>query len=399
MNRIEQMSVPGLRQDPVARARAVAPVVAAAGDRIEAGRELPPDLLDALHDAAIFRTLLPRELGGDEARLSAHVQLLETIAAADASTAWCIGQAAGCSMAAAYMAPEAARQVWGDDPRAVLAWGQAAPGCVAEVVAGGYRVTGQWSFASGGRHATWFGGHCRVRELDGSLRAGPDGAPIERTMLIPAAEANLTDAWQVIGLRGTGSDTYAVQGLFVPEALSVRRDVPEERRHFGMLYSFTTTHAYASGFAGVALGIARGMLTAFLALAREKTPGSSSRALRDSPLLHRDLALAEARLRAARSLLLTTLDEAWDHVAASGELDIERRMGIRLAATYATHQAREVVDMCWQEAGATAIFQSGPFERRFRDMHSVTQQVQARSTHFETVGAHILGLEPSLRFI
>lgn len=396
MHLVEEL--PAARPDPASRARAVAPLVAAAAGRIEAGRELPADLLDALHAAAMFRTLLPRALGGDEAPLSEHVRMLEIIAAADASTAWCIGQAAGCSMASAYMAPAAARQVWGD-PRGVLAWGQAAPGAVAEVVEGGYRVTGRWSFASGGRHATWFGGHCRVHEADGSLRAGPEGAPIERTMLIPAGQARLTDAWQVIGLRGTGSDTYAVDGLFVPAALSVQRDVAEQRQHDGRLYRFSTTHAYASGFAGVALGIARGMLTAFLALASEKTPGGTGRALRDSPVLQRELALAEARLRAARGLLLGTLDEAWAHVAAGGALDIERRMGIRLAATYATHQAREVVDMCWQEAGASAIFQSAPFERRFRDMHSVTQQVQARGTHFETVGAHMLGLPPNLRFV
>lgn len=388
-----------MRGDPVARARKVAPAVAAAAERIEAGRELPVELLDLLHAHAIFRTLLPRSLGGDEARLSDHVQLLETIAAADASTAWCIGQAAGCSMAAAYMSPAAGRTVWGDDPRAVLAWGQAMGGCVAEVVEGGYLVTGSWSFASGGRHATWFGGHCAVRERDGALRLGAEGRPIERTMLIPAAQATLTDAWQVMGLRGTGSDTYAVDGLFVPEALSVQRDVAEQRQHNGMLYRFSTTHAYASGFAGVGMGIARGMLDAFKALAMQKTPGNSSRALRDSPVLQREIALAEARLGAARAYLLTTLDEAWDHVAAGGALDLDRRMGIRLAATYATHQAREVVEMCWQEAGATAIFQSQPFERRFRDMHSVTQQVQARRSHFETVGAHMLGHTPPLRFV
>jgi alkylation response protein AidB-like acyl-CoA dehydrogenase len=380
----------GTKTAPLARAKAVAPQVAAAADRIETARELPPDLLDALHDAAIFRTLLPRELGGDEARLSEQVQVLETIAAADASTAWCIGQAAGCSMAAAYLAPEAARQVWGDR-RAVLAWGQAGPDARAEPVEGGFRVNGHWNFASGGRHATWFGGHCKL--------AQPEGPPVEWTMLIPAAQASLTDVWQVLGLRGTGSDTYAMRDVFVPAALVVRRDVAELRRHDGLLYRFSTTHAYASGFAGVALGIARGMLAAFLDLAGRKTPGNSTRALRDSPLLHRDVALAEARLRAARTLLLTTLDEAWEHVAAGGDLDVERRMSIRLASTYATQQAREVVDMCWQEAGATAIFQSGPFERRFRDMHSVTQQVQARSSHFETVGAHLLGLEPSLRFV
>jgi alkylation response protein AidB-like acyl-CoA dehydrogenase len=339
--------------------------------------------------ARLFRTLLPRAFGGDEANLAEQVQVLEAIAAADASTAWCIGQAAGCSMAAAYLDPAAARQVWGD-PRAVLAWGQARH-AVAAPVPGGFRVTGEWRFASGGRHATWFGCHCKLPQ--------PDGPPLDGTLLVPAARVGLTDAWQVLGLRGTGSDTYCVSDLFVPSELALRRDQPALRREQGTLYRFSTTHAYASGFAAVALGIARAMLAEFLALARAKTPGGTSRALSDSPALQRDIALCEARLRAARTLLLTTLDEAWRHAETGAELDLDRRIGIRLAATFATREARDVADLCWQEAGASAIFQSGPFERRFRDMHSVTQQVQARASHFETVGQHLLGLEPSLRFL
>jgi alkylation response protein AidB-like acyl-CoA dehydrogenase len=374
---------------PLARARSAAPLIAAAADRIEQARELPPDLLDALHHARLFRTLLPRAFGGDEASLAEQVQVLETIAAADASTAWCIGQAAGCSMAAAYLDPAAARQVWGG-PRAVLAWGQAAH-AKAEVAPGGYRVSGEWRFASGGRHATWFGCHCRLPQ--------PDGPPLDGTLLVPANEVTLTDAWDVLGLRGTGSDTYSVHDLFVPAELALRRDQPALRREHGTLYRFSTTHAYASGFAAVALGIARAMLTEFVTLARAKTPGGTTRALRDSAVLQRDIALCEARLRAARTLLLTTLDEAWRHAETGAELDLDRRVGIRLAATFATREARDVADLCWQEAGASAIFQSGPFERRFRDVHSVTQQVQARASHFETVGQHLLGLEPSLRFL
>jgi hypothetical protein len=74
-------------------------------------------------------------------------------------------------------------------------------------------------------------------------------------------------------------------------------------------------------------------------------------------------------------------------------------MRIRLAATFATHQARDVVDAAYNEAGATAIFEANPFERRFRDIHAVSQQVQARASHFETVGAHLLGNTPALRHV
>jgi alkylation response protein AidB-like acyl-CoA dehydrogenase len=384
--------------DPVTRARRLAPLIAAAAAEIEATMELPPSLLDALHDAAMFRTLLPRWCGGDEIDPATFVEFMEILAAADASTAWCIGQASGCSMAAAYLDPGIAGQIWGDDPRAVLAWG-AGPAGVAQVAEGGYRVTGRWGFASGGRHATWLGGHSRVLERDGTMRCDANGQAAEWSMLFPKRAAVMAEDWQVMGLRGTGSDSYVVTDLFIPADHALCRDADEERRDTGRLYRFSTTHLYASGFGAVALGIARATLDAFKALAQEKTPQATTRMLRDSAVVQMQVALAEAKLGAARSYLLQTLRDVWDSVGQSGAVTLDQRMAIRLAATFATHQAREVVDVAYHEAGATAIFANNPFERRFRDINTVSQQVQARSTHFETVGAHLLGLQPSLRFI
>jgi alkylation response protein AidB-like acyl-CoA dehydrogenase len=120
--------------------------------------------------------------------------------------------------------------------------------------------------------------------------------------------------------------------------------------------------------------------------------------LRLSPVVQKQVALAEAKLRAAHALLQEALQDAWQGAVAGG-LTLDQRMSIRLAATHATHQAREVVELCWQEAGATAIFDANPFERRLRDMHSITQQVQARGSHYETVGQHLLGMPASLRFV
>ena len=356
-----------------------------------------PPCVDALHDARLFRALLPAAIDGDEAAPARYVRMLETIASADASTAWCVGQASGCSMAAAYLEPDVAWEIWGGH-RAALAWG-AGPQGIARAVDGGYIVDGTWEFASGSRHATWLGGHCRVQEHGGTLRQGPDGGPLERTMLFAKPAATMQDTWFVMGLRGTGSDTYTVKDLFVPERYSVCRDTDAERRQPGPLYQFTTTHLYAAGFAGVALGIARGTLDALIELARGKTPSTSARALRDSPVVQSQIAQSEAKLRAARALLLTTLDDAWDGVLATGALTLDQKMSIRLASTYAIHQAKEVTAAAYQEAGATAIFASNPFERRFRDAHSVSQQVQARTTHFETVGQHLLGMSANQRFI
>ena len=385
-----------------ARARAVAPLIAATADRTEAACEIPPDLLDTLHEARLFRTLLPRSLGGDEAAPAEFVRMMEIIAAADASTAWCIGQTSGCSMAASYMRPDAARKIWGDHPRAVMAWGSGPQGR-AVVVPGGYRVTGHWDFASGSRGATWIGGHSRVIEPDGTLRRWDDGPlkgdPIERSMIMPKPAVTMIRNWNPMGLRGTGSDSYEVTDLFVPDEYSVIRDHPPDRRETGPLFRFVTNHIYASGFGAVALGIARGALEAFVALAKTKTPQSSSRMLRDSHHVQTEMALATAKLSAARTLLITTLEEVWNNVVATGEMTLDERMRIRLAATFATHQAREVMDFAYHEAGATAIFPDQPFERRFRDLNSVTQQIQARAAHFETVGAHLLGLGAPSRFL
>lgn len=387
-----------LLPDPLTRARSVVPLIAAAADEIEALCELPDHVLDALHGAALFRALLPRDFGGDECEPAAFVEMVEAIAQADASTAWCIGQGSGCSMAAAYVKPEVARQIWGNDPRAVLAWG-AGPAGTARIVDGGYRVTGKWPFASGGRHATWLGAHCYLAERDGAPRLGPDGERVERTMLFRREIAHMPKDWNVMGLRGTGSDTYAVEDLFVPEDFTLGRDKEEDRQHPGTLYRFSTTHLYAASFAGVALGIARGALEAFKVLATQKTPWTVTRMLRDNPLIQMHVGLSEAKLSGARVFLLATLRDIWGAVRERGEITLDQRMTVRMASTFATHQATEVVDMVYREAGATAIFAGGPFERRFRDLHAVTQQVQARTTHFETVGAHLLGLKPSLRFI
>lgn len=385
------------RTDPVARAAALAPLIAAAAPRIEAGRALTPDVLDALHGAALFRTLLPRAFNGEEVEPATFVRMQELVAAADASTAWCLGQASGCSMAAAYMAPEVAWEIWGRDPRAAVAWGMG--NGVAEVVAGGYRVTGTWRFASGGKHATWIGGHCRVQERDGSLRCGADGRPIERTMMIRKDRVEFQDAWNVVGLRGTGSDTYSVSGMFVPDEYTVCRDTDAERRLPGALYQFSTTHMYASGFAGVSMGIARGMLDDFKAMAVAKTPAASTRLMRDSEVIQNGVAQNEAKLRSARAFLLETLEESWAAVSARGHITMDEKVLIRLASTSAIHRAKEVAEWAYHEAGATAIFESEPFERRMRDIHASGQQVQGRTAHLEVCGQHFLGMTPQARFI
>ncbi|MEO8716050.1 MAG: acyl-CoA dehydrogenase family protein [Acetobacteraceae bacterium] len=382
----------------VAHARALIPLLQNAGPAIDAARELPPEVLDAMHAAGMFRLLVPRALGGAELAPATYIQCVEAIATGNGSAAWCMNQNSGCSMTAAYLAPEVARRVFGGE-RDVLAWGQARGRARADKVAGGWRVTGTWLFASGSRHASWLGAHCPVFDADGTQRRTPDGGAVERTMLFPREAAVIDDVWQVLGLRGTGSDTYSVEDLFVADDYSVERDKPAERCEEGLLYRFTTTNIYASGFGAVGLGIARGMLDDFVRLAAAKTAAQTQTALRDSAVVQSLIGVSDAKLRAARTWLIAVLETAWAGAAARGHLTMQNRLDIRQASTFAIHQAREVVNAVWHEAGATAIFDIGPFERRFRDMNTVSQQAQGRAAHLETVGQTFLGMEPNPRWL
>ena len=383
--------------DCLARARTLIPLLQSAAPRIDAACELPHDVLDAMHDAGMFRLLIPRSFGGFELKPSDYVRCVEAIAIGGASAAWCMNQGSGCSMTAAYLAPEVAWEIWGGK-RDVLAWGQG-PGATAVRAEGGWRCTGTWSFASGSRHATWLGAMCPCRNPDGTAVLHPDGRQWERTMLFRRDFARIEDVWQVVGLRGTGSDNYSINELFVDDAHSVTRESATERRETGLLYRFQAMQLYASGFACVGLGTARAALDAFIALAKEKSQAWSSDRLRDNHAVQHVTGYCDAALKAARSGLLSVLDDAWDAVSGSGELDVANRIAIRQAATFAIHTARDVVHHVYHEAGSTAIFDNQPFERRLRDINSVSQQLQGRRAHFETVGLYLLGGEPSLRWV
>jgi alkylation response protein AidB-like acyl-CoA dehydrogenase len=177
----------------------------------------------------------------------------------------------------------------------------------------------------------------------------------------------------------------------------VVRDNPRERHESGLLYCVPTGSFFSSGFAGVAMGLARTMLEAFVALARDKTPRGYAHTLRQSGVVQSQVAQCEARLRSSRVYLLTTLGDIWEAAGGAGDVTLEQRMAIRLASTHAMQQAKEVVDTVYHAAGATAIFRTGAFERRFRDMHAITQQMQGRIAHFETVGHGCSAVARALR--
>jgi alkylation response protein AidB-like acyl-CoA dehydrogenase len=237
------------------------------------------------------------------------------------------------------------------------------------------------------------GAHCHVLEADGALRLNRFGRPTVRTLVFPASDATLLDTWRTIGLCGTASDSYCVNDVFVSEAFSTTREDPTLRRERGPLYAFTMQCLYATGVAAVAFGIARAMLSEFITLASRKAPRGLAR-LADNAVVQADVARAEARLGSARAYLIETLATIYAHADDVAPIEVTDRARVRLACTNAIQGAAEVADFAYKGAGVDAIFPGSPFERRFRDMHTLSQQIQARGAHFESVGQILLGVPP-----
>ena len=370
----------------VERARALAPLLTAEADEIERTRRLTPKVVSALIQNGLYKSLLPKSVGGFESPPLVFMEMLEEIAKADASTAWCVGQCSVVGMTAAYLDADVAHQVFGK-PDDVMAWGAIAH--AVQAVPGGYTISARWDFASGSRQANWLGAHVQVLEADGTVRKKPNGTPEIRTIVFPMSSATMHDMWNVIGLCGTGTDSYSVENLFIPDNFAALRDDFSALREHGPLYGITTYSMFGLGFGAVALGVARATLDAATDLARQKHSVGIT-AMKDNSAVQGLIGRTEAKLRAARAYHFSTAAEAWQELLNTGKLSERGRAAIRLSATYTIHQAAEVVDTAYHMAGATAVFKSNPFERRFRDMHAIAQQIQSRDTHYEDVGKMLL---------
>jgi alkylation response protein AidB-like acyl-CoA dehydrogenase len=272
-------------------ARTLAPQIRSYAAAIEAERELPRPLFEALADAGMFHMALPRSLGCPEIDLPTYIQVIEELGKADASTAWVINQGGIFATYASRMPHEMARAIWIDTPRSVVA-NTPAPTAKAIVVPDGFRVTGRQGFSTGCRHASWLAAHAQIIE-NGHPRRLDNGEPETRFLFVPVAEAERLDTWHVRGMRGTGTHHFAVHDVFVPTdrtALAAGAPLIET----GPLYQVPRTLVFASGDASVALGVARAALTTFTELAGAKSPRAMRGLLRDQPMVQADVGQAEA---------------------------------------------------------------------------------------------------------
>jgi indole-3-acetate monooxygenase len=376
-------------QSPLNAALQLAPQIRFCADEIEATRELPRSLFEALADAGLFRLALPRSLGCPELDPPTYIQVIEELGKADASTAWVVNQCAIFATYAARIPRDVARTIWIDTPRSVVA-NTPAPTATAVPVPGGYRVTGRQGFSTGCRHAAWLASHAQIVE-NGQPRLLDDGQPEARYLFVPVADADVLDTWHVRGMRGTGTHHFAVNDVFVPAARSVL-SVNAPLLESGPLYQIPRTLLFASGDAAAALGMARTCLETFFEVAGVKTPRAMIALLRDQSMIQVAVGHAEADLRAGRALLMETVRDVWADVSATGTISLDQRAALRLATTHAIRLAVQVVDTVYNAAGVTAIYEGHLLQRHFQDAHVISQHLQARLSHYELVGRYCLGL-------
>ncbi len=371
-------------------ARSLSERVAAYADRIDQKRKMPSELANELADAGFFRLLLPRSLGGAELEHPVFLRIIEVFAAVDASVAWCLNQNNVFSLSAARMQPSIAQQIWAE-PRAVVTNGPPTSAVRAAPVEGGYRLTGHWNFSSGSDHATWLAALAPVVSpvQPPDATRDPEGP---RTFLIPKAEVRFVDMWQVSGLRGTGSFSFQVDDLFVPKERTY--DPNAVVTTGGPLYIVPRTLLFGSGFATVALGVAAKSLEIAVATVCAGGPSRGRAAPRDQQSTHRTIGEAEAILHSAQAFLRESVGSVWDSASQCGALEPGQRVRMRLASTHALRMSAQVVDMSYNLCGSGAIFASNAIQRRFQDMHVMTQHIQAHHSHYETAGQAKLGLEP-----
>jgi alkylation response protein AidB-like acyl-CoA dehydrogenase len=366
----------------------LAPEITARAGEIETARRLPPDLVADLTTAGCFRALVPRSHGGAELDLPAAGRLFSELAKADGSVAWTVMIGASAPFMLVRLPRESFDDIYAGGPDVIMA-GAFNPTGTATPVDGGFRVTGQWAFASGCQHAHWFIAHCLV----------DDGRqPPIRMMVLPAGEVEIKDTWSAAGLCGTGSHDFVVNDVFVPDERTFSVVVGEPCLD-GPRWRIPELSASTLMIAHVAVGIAEGVLAEVTALATQKTRFTDAAPLAAKPLFQYRLGEADTRLRAARALLHAEAAAAWTTASADVPFSVEQRARIRSATTWVARAAASVVDTAYGVSGAGSLYSTSPLQRRLRDIHALNQHVALKDDVLTMAGAVLAGEEIDLTFL
>jgi alkylation response protein AidB-like acyl-CoA dehydrogenase len=363
--------------------RRLAPLIAANRGAFDRDRRLTDSAYAALAEAGLFRLWLPRSLGGPELTPIEFMRVVEAAAALDGSIGWLVGNGGGMSRVGGYL-PAAVVRDWFADPRTFIASTTGAVGAL-EVADGGYRASGRWPFGSGAPHATHFMGLATI---------GGSQAPDQPRLCCYFSREQVTvhDTWHVSGLRGTGSSDFEARSAFVPTSNThpFLGLVPTEP---GLLYRMPPLSVFAWTVSVVPLGIARGVIDAFVQLASSKARLGTSGLLRDRETVQATVGRAETTLMAARAYLIEAMSELMTSTEIGGDRLVQARARLRVAGAHAAESACTIVDRLAAEAGSIAIFETCPLERAVRDVHAAIKHVAVNPSSYIIAGRMALGVD------
>jgi indole-3-acetate monooxygenase len=372
----------------LADVRALAPEITRRVAEIEAGRQVPFDLVRKLRSIGIFRSLVPRSHGGLELEMSAALEIMEAICSIEGSVGWVSVIAMGCSTFAPRLPREVFERIYRDGPDVIIV-GSAQPVGTAEAVEGGWRVSGRWPFASGCQHADWMFGLC-VMSRDGKPLSEPmGGPPMIRGVMLPAGDWHIEDTWYVAGLRGSGSHHIRLENKVVPEAhffdlIDGTSCIP------GPLYQ-AARHFIPLMHCAAALGVCEGTLDELVALANTgRQQHRSPVPMRDSELFQQALGRIEAEFKAARAYTEAQTKSHWRHALAE-TLGVDALFTqAAQTATWVTATCVGVVDECFRLGGGSALYESSPLQRRLRDIHALAQHAMVHGRNHGNAGKVLL---------
>lgn len=369
----------------VAAVGELSPLVAEHRAAFDRDRRLPEAVFLALAEAGLFRLWLPEILGGPGFSPLEFMEIVEAASALDGTVGWLVGNGGGMSRAGGHLPEHVARE-WFSDPNAFIAAATGAVG-TAKPCDGGYRVSGRWPFGSGAHHATRFMGLASVRD------GASEGPPL--CCFVARDDVRIDDTWYVSGLRGTGSCDFEVDDVFVPlDHTYPLGNLPQVQP--GIVYRLPSLSVFPWTVSVVPLGIARGVMDAFVGIAGRKMRAGT--ALRDRETVQMAMGRAQALHGSGRAFLIDAMRGLCAALDDDGEHLVEARIRFRLACTHAAETARQIVDLLAAEAGTASIVESGTIERSIRDLDAATKHIALSANSYTVGGRHALGLDPGPRF-
>ena len=370
------------------RARALIPRVAERASAAAAARQLPAETIDEYRAAGILRILQPRRFGGMQGRFSLFSRIVEELTYGCASSAWVYAVLAEHQWIIAQYPEEAQIDVWGEDPEAVAS-SSLAPREAARRVPGGWRLSGRYPFSSGCDYAQW--------AIIGTF-LGEKGNPRHIAyLLVPLADVEIVDDWQVLGLLGTGSKSLILRDVFVPEHRSVmvsdlfagtppgalvHPDYPVLRAPRGFLVSYSLPPV------AIALG-RRALEIACAALATRVSRGVTKVA--ESEVVQMAIGEAAAAIDVATLLLHTGRESSTAAVSSGRKITEAEALRARRDMVYAQHQVSWAVDRLCEMDGARWVYDNDQLGAIRRDVMTIlTHHAASRQAAMAPYGRMLL---------